>query len=57
VRGSAYIDRDTVFGVKESLIKDFEQQPAGTPAPDGRDLRGRTWSRARFDIVLAPEGS
>jgi hydroxyquinol 1,2-dioxygenase len=33
---------------------DFAGQPAETPTPDGRDLRGRTWSRARFDIVLAP---
>lgn len=46
-------DKDSVFGVKESLIKRFEQQPAGTPTPDGRDLDG-TWSRVRFDIVLAP---
>jgi len=35
---------------------DFEQQPPGTPAPEGRDLGGRTWSRVRFDIVLAPAG-
>lgn len=48
--------KDTVFGVKDSLIKDFAQQPAGTPTPDGRDLGDRTWSRVRFDIVLAPEG-
>jgi hydroxyquinol 1,2-dioxygenase len=48
--------RDAVFGVKQSLIRDFERQPAGTPAPDGRDLGGRAWSRVRFDIVLAPAG-
>jgi len=47
--------KDTVFGVKTSLIKDFEQQPAGTPTPDGRAL-DTTWSRVRFDIVLAPAG-
>ncbi|MBW8800859.1 MAG: hydroxyquinol 1,2-dioxygenase [Streptomyces sp.] len=47
--------KDTVFGVKDSLIKRFEQQPAGTPTPDGRVLDG-TWSRVRFDIVLAPKG-
>ena len=46
---------DTVFGVKESLIKRFEQQPAGTPTPDGRVIEG-TWSTVRFDIVLAPSG-
>ncbi|MGH3349906.1 MAG: dioxygenase [Nocardioides sp.] len=45
--------KDTVFGVKESLIKRFEQQPAGTPTPDGRVIEG-TWSKVVFDIVLAP---
>lgn len=45
---------DSVFGVKDSLIKTFEEQPAGTPTPDGRDLGGRTWAKTRFDIVLAP---
>lgn len=45
---------DSVFGVKDSLIKDFAQQSAGTPAPDGRDLTNRAWARTRFDIVLAP---
>ncbi|GGO16765.1 dioxygenase family protein [Microbispora bryophytorum] len=46
---------DSVFGVKESLIKKFERQPAGTPTPDGRMIEG-TWTRVRFDIVLAPPG-
>lgn len=45
---------DSVFGVKDSLIKRFEQRGPGTPAPDGRDLGDRSWSRVRFDIVLAP---
>ncbi|WP_213576493.1 dioxygenase [Rhodococcus sp. USK13] len=44
---------DSVFGVKQSLIKRFEQQPAGTPTPDGRIIDG-AWTRVRFDIVLAP---
>jgi len=48
--------RDAVFGLKESLVKPFAQQPAGTPTPDGRPLDG-TWSRVRFDIVLAPAGA
>ncbi|MEU8061159.1 dioxygenase [Microbispora bryophytorum] len=46
---------DSVFGVKESLIKKFERQPAGTPTPDGRMIEG-AWTRVRFDIVLAPPG-
>ena len=45
--------KDTVFGVKDSLIKRFETQPSGTATPDGRVVEG-TWSRVRFDIVLAP---
>ncbi|MDO2934946.1 dioxygenase [Paeniglutamicibacter sulfureus] len=45
---------DSVFGVKDSLIKGFIEQPAGTPAPDGRDLGTAAWARTRFDIVLAP---
>jgi hydroxyquinol 1,2-dioxygenase len=57
VRGDELLSRDTVFGVKESLIRDFPVQPAGTPTPDGRDLNGRDWTRTRFDIVLAPGSS
>ena len=45
---------DSVFGVKDSLIKKFEPQPVGTPTPDGRDLGDQTWARTRFDVVLAP---
>ncbi|WP_211879955.1 dioxygenase family protein [Pseudarthrobacter albicanus] len=45
---------DSVFGVKDSLIKDFTEQPAGTPTPDGRDLGGQAWARTRFDVILAP---
>lgn len=54
VRGDELLKYDTVFGVKDSLIKDFTEQPAGSPTPDGRDLGNTTWARARFDIVLPP---
>jgi hydroxyquinol 1,2-dioxygenase len=47
---------DAVFGVKESLVREFERQPAGTPTPDGRDVAGQGWARVRFEIVLAPAG-
>jgi hydroxyquinol 1,2-dioxygenase len=57
VRGDELLDRDAVFGVKESLVMDFERAAAGTAPPDGRDLGGRSWSRVRFDIVLAPAGA
>jgi hydroxyquinol 1,2-dioxygenase len=47
---------DAVFGVKESLVREFERQPAGTPTPDGREVGDQGWARVRFDIVLAPAG-
>ncbi len=53
VDGCDYLDSDSVFGVKESLVKDFAVQPVGTPTPDGRVVEGE-WARVRFDIVLAP---
>lgn len=55
VAGDELLDRDSVFGVKPSLVKDFVEQPAGTPTPDGRAVDG-AWTRTRFDIVLAPAG-
>jgi hydroxyquinol 1,2-dioxygenase len=58
VRGDEQLTSDSVFGVRESLVKEFTEQPAGTPTPDGRDVGDRPWARARFDMVLAPtEGS
>jgi hydroxyquinol 1,2-dioxygenase len=53
VRGDEQLASDSVFGVKDSLVMDFEELPAGTPTPDGRAVEG-TWSRTRFDMVLAP---
>ena len=52
VAGDPYLDRDAVFGVKESLITDFAEHPAG-PGPDGRPLDG-PWTSVEFGIVLAP---
>jgi hydroxyquinol 1,2-dioxygenase len=56
-RGDQFLGSDAVFGVRDSLVTGFEPQPAGTAPPDGRDLGGRAWSRARFDMVLAPAGA
>jgi hydroxyquinol 1,2-dioxygenase len=53
VRGDELLASDAVFGVRESLVRDFVRQPAGTPAPGGRQMSG-TWTRTRFDVVLAP---
>jgi hydroxyquinol 1,2-dioxygenase len=56
VEGEELREGDAVFGVKESLVREFARQPAATPTPDGRVLGDRTWTRVRFDIVLAPAG-
>lgn len=56
VRGDELLDSDSVFGVKESLVKDFEQHDAGSPTPDGREVDGG-WASVRFNIVLAPQGA
>jgi hydroxyquinol 1,2-dioxygenase len=56
VAGDDLLTRDSVFGVKESLVKEFHAQAPGTLGPDGRDLADRQWTRVRFDIVLAPAG-
>jgi hydroxyquinol 1,2-dioxygenase len=55
VRGDPRLTSDSVFGVRDSLVRDFEPQHPGTPTPDGRDLGDRPWSRVRFDISLAPD--
>lgn len=54
VRGDKLLNSDSVFAVRESLIKEFVHHRAGKPNPTGRDLRGSPWSSVRFDIVLAP---
>ncbi|MEV7628280.1 intradiol ring-cleavage dioxygenase [Actinoplanes sp. NPDC089786] len=54
VAGDELLTSDSVFGVRDSLVKRFEPQAAGTATPDGREVAG-SWSRVRFDIVLAPD--
>ncbi len=53
VSGDQLLDSDSVFGVKDSLIKKFEHPLADEPIPGGRVIEG-SWARVRFDIVLAP---
>ena len=56
VRGDPLLDDDSVFGVRDSLVKEFLDEAPGTPTPDGRVVDG-PWCRTRFDIVLAPAGA
>lgn len=51
--GDAHLDHDAVFGVKDSLVVEFTEQPPGT-APDGRAL-DQPWAHVEFDLVLAPD--
>ena len=55
VRGDELLASDSVFGVKESLIKDFVEQLPGAPTPDGRDVGDAAWTKVEFDIVLAAD--
>ena len=54
VSDSPYLDSDVVFGVRDSLIVDYERHPPGSSAPDGRTM-DRTWHSASFDFKLVPE--
>jgi hydroxyquinol 1,2-dioxygenase len=49
--GDEYLSNDAVFGVKESLVADFTEHPAGT-APDGRTLQ-QPYSTVLYNLVLA----
>ena len=53
IRRSPYIDSDVVFGVRPSLVVDFEAHPPGK-APDGRVIAQSYWS-AHYDFHLQPE--
>jgi hydroxyquinol 1,2-dioxygenase len=44
------LDGDSVFGVRDSLVKPFVRGDG--PTPDGRAVTG-SWTQVRFDIVLA----
>lgn len=53
VAGDDHLESDSVFGVKEALIRTFDRHHASEPTPDGRAVT-TTWTRTRFDVVLAP---
>ncbi|MGH6657409.1 MAG: maleylacetate reductase and hydroxyquinol 1,2-dioxygenase domain-containing protein [Actinocrinis sp.] len=52
VAGGAYIDGDTVFGVKDALVVEYPEQHG--PTPDGRDLPG-PWRRLDYTFRLATD--
>lgn len=56
VEGDPKLATDSVFGVKESLVKQFRQHPATEAGPDGSH-HDSPWSSVRFDIVLPPEAA
>ncbi len=47
---SPYLDSDAVFGVKNSLIREFTHERAGT-APDGKPMQ-RAWRKLSYDFGL-----
>ncbi|GAA3596765.1 intradiol ring-cleavage dioxygenase [Kribbella ginsengisoli] len=51
--GDEHLHDDAVFGVKDSLIAEFTEHPAGT-APDGRVL-DQPYSTVQYDLVLATD--
>ena len=53
VANSPYIESDAVFGVRPSLIVDYEKHAAGQ-APDGRVMDRAYWS-AHYDFCLEPQ--
>lgn len=55
VSDSPYIDSDAVFGVRPSLIVEYESHPAGQ-APDGRTMGQPYWS-AHYDFRLEPQAA
>jgi hydroxyquinol 1,2-dioxygenase len=55
VSDSPYLDSDAVFGVRDSLIVDFEKHPPGK-APDGRPM-SRPFYTAQYDFKLVPSAA
>jgi hydroxyquinol 1,2-dioxygenase len=51
VPGDRYLDSDAVFGVKNSLVGDFVEKPAGTKAPDGRAM-SVPWRHLTYNFGL-----
>ena len=55
VKDSPYLDSDAVFGVRDSLIVEFEKCPPGK-AVDGRAM-DQAYHVAHYDFRLIPEAA
>lgn len=55
VAGDAYLDSDVVFGVKDTLIREFVRKDAGA-APDGQ-IRREPYYHLNYDFGLKPEAA
>ena len=51
--GDEYLNSDVVFGVKESLVREYVQHSGGT-APDGQAMHGK-WYSLHHDFRLAAD--
>ncbi|MFW7348381.1 MAG: dioxygenase [Pigmentiphaga sp.] len=54
VANSPYIDTDIVFGVRDSLIIEYQRHEPGV-TPDGQTMKSSYWS-ASYDFCLIPSG-
>jgi hydroxyquinol 1,2-dioxygenase len=54
-RDDRYLDSDAVFGVKDELVRAYEQRPAGI-APDG-SRRDEPYALISYDFALAKQSS
>jgi len=55
-----YLDEDTVFGVRDDLVMQYQQQPADSFPDHGFDLSGKvseTYLSVDFDLVLSAEST
>jgi hydroxyquinol 1,2-dioxygenase len=52
VAGDEYLDSDVVFGVKDTLVREFTSHPPGR-APDGSDI-AEAFAHLSYDFALAP---
>jgi hydroxyquinol 1,2-dioxygenase len=50
-----YLDSDVVFGVKDSLVREYVRHSAGS-APDGKAMKGE-WFSLHHDFRLAAEAA